>query len=600
MKLTYVWGILLSAQISICFAEEPPTTSLVGELELNSQVFNQFQMMGTKTQPYPHWTGTQVTPDIKVNLSYEVKDNPQAISTQLNLNINGNTTSPRVHYSGPMAGIVQGHVDPGATVNGSYSQELWINQGGMVAGNARGGVNIVPYAISQNNFENVGRGRIGARINQKAQRTAAQTAAPIVQVDRSKLQEQIQNDLNNASAKAQEVFSNTFKKVSGFSNPEEFPLKSTFSSSSGPNGKVNVKWVDNSKKERAAPPTLTLPGQQAARAVVHEDFLNHLIGESLKDKDGKGKVIHLSELKDVGKKAKKFLNLFEEDFPKAAEDISIHFDSEDPIKFEFQDGKIKVKLNASYSYKGSNPIPYVVEAVYSVQGTQGKRESLKVTEKNGKTDVLGAISGSHGISDLGKRIASPFISSLAKTQLEEGFGKVFKKELNWPVISIPTKAKMNLDTPKPEIALDGSATLFPMQVKPEKGWLAISTQLCDETMPPLGLSYLGFTNGYGVQLSSIVAGSPASLAGFQEGDVVDSISGQHPEVSINQVTNENFITAVGARAQKKEASERSITFSGRDRTGRPFTREVVMCPANYPHRENAQKNLDAAKDLASQ
>ncbi len=587
---------------SIGVIAEDITDSTLAEFEISGSVLNQMSLTGRRTAPIEKH-GKMLTPDFNLNIGINLNECRQGISANLNVDLTGTTSLTENRDLGLLK---RRHVSVQVTnhTDVHYSQEMQVNSGGIVSGSPKGNTQITSAVSTSNDFRMPG---VNKLVNNVATSTANKMVGQHLPTDRAQLDSQVQNGIRTASDQAQSLFKSLIDKSSAFlPEGEDKDLRASFASTAGNKGGAHIKVLGRDETQnRSAQPEFEKSTQQSTRMVLHEDLFNKTIGNELS-----GKKIKLSELKNIlcGQKTKRLLDFCQQDLPKDAENLSIILEKDKPIEFSFDKGKIGIKLNASYEEKGFKTVPYTIEWIYSVKGGSGHLEKFSVKEKNPPKDFLSnltdAFAPNHGDDKSSQRATAQLFSAAVKAKLEKGLKAIAKDDFIWPSVSIPTKIEADLNQSefgkpgkRPDLTVKEAATLIPLSTKSQNGWLELTTYYCSETRPVLGVSYSDLASKKGIQLTEVFPDSPASLMGLTVGDTIESVSNPSKGTRIDSVSEATFYDWIQETAKKSDSEDRKIVIKGRDARGQSFTTETVLCPAAYPHRENAMKAMELAKEL---
>lgn len=610
------YGICILSVLS-CVLWASESGDSVAEFVLSEKLLQQFTITGTKKAPFQHH-GQTMHPDIKLNVGINLKNSDNSVAAQLGVSLSGVTTTQTSKRVGPFKGH-QVNVTVKTDLNANYTQDVLINQGGLNAGTPKGKPQIRPRIYTSNDFRLLNR-----KVNNVAYSTAQQMANEMIPKDAAQLNAVITSNLNLTTKTAQETIKKALGQVSGLvKNPDQLPYRSKFSSSTGENGNLKVEFNEEKKNgsEKKPKPELAHKEQEASRFMLHQDMLAELISREIA-----GQEMRLSDLKAhlCSEKTIKMMDFCKEALPKDIEDLSIIFEKEKPIEFEFSNGKIGMKLNASYRVAkedknatgalftdpdkrdvAGRTIPYTVEFSYAVEGRKAKLASFSVKDRNApreekKGGFLGNLFGTHDSGPKMEYKADPsavFLSPVIRQKLYDGFKGALKEELDWPVVSVPAKMEVDMSTHGAEPRVTDNATLMPLSTKVENGWLAFTSYYCSEKTPSFGVTYRDSARGKGINVSSVYSGSPADFLGLQAGDTILTVS--KPGEATKPASENSFPDFIKENASKENTEERMIVVEGLDKKGQHFSKEVVLCPSNYPHKENADKLIQAAKKMTA-
>jgi hypothetical protein len=335
-----------------------------------------------------------------------------------------------------------------------------------------------------------------------------------------------------------------------------------------------------------------------------------------------GKEMKITELRAVlcSDQIKTLIDFCDTKIPVGTLGLSVIFDEKNPIDFIFEDGKVKIVINAKNRVAASiggeatvkrptlftdpgaagpgdvDMAPYKVEITYKLEKGRAKLENLTVQDSGPiPADLINqgkAADENHngnGFTELWRRVSdrgSSFVRSASHGAIEKEFRKIMRPEIEFPVVSIPTKLKVdskNLDK-RAEIVEAGS--LMPLEVFAENGWLALSATLCTEKTKPLGVVFDKENRVRAVQPNS-----PAALSGFKVGDRIESYSSEDTRKTALIRDLEPFFEFVKDKAIEKHSPQRTIELNGKSKEGIPFSRSVTLCPSNMDHRKGAEELL---------
>lgn len=593
------WGAALFGVVS-SFAE-------VGEFTISENLIRQMQVITQNTTPFTK-KGRQINPNIQVQVTPQVKNNSNALTLGFQIDLSG--TSRSRSYT-PVKGNkgVTAVVD--ADINASYVQNLHFDGEQIKRGVFTGKTQINPKNISvSNNF-----GLLSRLVNKKAQQKARSQVQAELPQERRELEGRLQQDIQKGLEKASDYLKRSTEQIHNvFSTSKTLPFDSKLSSQTGLRGGVALRLFDKGDKVARGPkPEFENKDQIATSGVFHQDLLTETISKEIA-----GKEMKISELKAhlCSQSIKGLIDFCETDIATGSLGISVIFEKENPISFEFKDGKVSIEINAKarVGVKAGDQVPaplfnfpdaeglqsvdlepFQAKITYAVQDDGAKLENLSVTSlpqvARDLPNQKPMESHGAGLSGVWGRVtgaAGALLSSATRSGVENEFKKLMREKIDFPVTSFPTKIKAKGENETPEIL--EAASLVPLEAKAENGWLAISGSFCSEKVNPLGVSF-----DKSLRISAVQPGSPAEAVGFKVGDRIDAYEGEgtRPTALVTQI--DPFIHFVKDRAISKQPTQRKIQLKGKDTQGIPFERTVSLCPSQINHREEAQKLLNQSK-----
>lgn len=595
-----IWLSLLILGVSPAFSE-------VGEFSISEDLIREMQIFTTQNTPFTK-RGRQIQPSLSVQMTPTLKDSDENISFSLNINLEG--TSQSRSYT-PVRGNKGVTADVTANVKASFEQELSFDGERVKAGKFSGSSEITPGKIKvQNNF-----GLLNGIVNRKAQEKAPAQIRSEIPQEKKDLEEKIHVEIQKGLGRATEHLETLRKQVHQvFTETDTFPFDSQFSSKSGPEGGIKLRFSDQGQSpDRGPKPEFSLKDQIASSGVFHQDLLTRTLSKELA-----GKEMKIAELKAYlcSPNIASLINFCEAGDPAGSLGLSVIFDDKDPIKFTFEDGKVSIQINAKnrVGVSPSNTVnsrvltpagaargaevdlePYQVNISYALKDGVAALENISVrgmtgTElPNGKPRTENQHEKKTTFGSVWNRLTTgteSLISFTTKTAIEREFRKIMKEKIEFPIVSFPTKLKTDPSQDNFKAEVLEAASLVPMEVKAENGWLAVSAALCKENIKPLGVSFDSSN-----KVSVIQPGGPAALAGFKSGDRIESFSSSDGRSQALISDIHPFLEFIQDHSVSKSTTQRIVELSGKTSSGVPFKRRVSLCPSQIKPREDAQKLL---------
>jgi len=604
IQIQLVCAVALLGALPFSFAE-------VGEFTISENLIKQMEIITEKTTPFTK-RGRQVNPNIRVKIAPQVRNNNEALTLGFQIDLSG--TSRSQSYT-PVRGNKGVTAVVEADINASFVQDLHFDGEKIKRGAFRGQSQINPRNISvSNNF-----GLLNRIVNKKAQQQARGQIQAEIPQEKREIEARLLQDIDKGLSRATDYLSRSTDQIHNiFSTSRDLPFDSTFSSQTGARGGVTLRLEDKDSSKagnRLPKPDFENRDQVATSGVFHQDLLTETISKEIA-----GKEMKIAELKAhlCSQSIKGLIDFCETDLGTGNLGISVIFDKENPISFEFKDGKVSIEINAKarvgvglgnnsapdrlFENPQSDPHamdlePFQAKITYSVKDDGAELESLNVVslplvarDLPNHPPQQGTHSGSSfsGIWNRLSGAAGELLSTATRSGVEKEFKKLMKEKVDFPVASFPTKIRARGENQPPEIL--EAASLVPLEAKAENGWLAVAGSFCSEKTNPFGVSFDEKT-----RISAVQPGSPAEFSGFKAGDRIESFEGKgtRPTALITEATP--LIQFIKDRALSKAPSDRKITLQGKNSQGVPFKRTVSLCPSQIKHREEAQKLLNQSK-----
>lgn len=586
------------------FAQNLPAE--VGEFTLSEKFLNQISIVSEQTAPFTK-KGRLVTPSLSITISPQVLNSADRVGIRLGVDIAGSSKSKS--YT-PVTGKKGVTAFVAADVQAHFDQDLFFDGEKLLPSKLTGQSTIKPTNISvSNNF-----GLLKGVVNRKAEKQAREQVFAELPQERQDLERQVQEEIQKGLRSAEGNLRTITDEVSTiFSTAQDLPFESRFSSKTGPQGSVRLELSSKGpEKDRPGKPDFSLKDQIASSGVFHEDLLTETISKEIA-----GKEMKISEFKAYlcSETISSLINFCETDIPLGSVGLSVIFDDKNPISFKFEDGKVSIAINAK-NRVGVNPSgqissrlfdapailgsgqvemePYQVQISYKLKDGKANLEDIHVTSipaplldlpNNKKTGNHGANNTFQGLWKRVSEATNRLVDSTSHQAIENEFKKIFKESIEFPTFSLPTKLKANQSNPtKPTILEAGS--LIPLEVKAEKGWLAVSTSFCHESTMPLGVTFAPNN-----RIQSVQPGSPAALAGLKVGDRIESFSGFEHRPTALGADISHFVEFIQEKAIQRSSERRTVELKGKSSDGIPFSRQISLCPTYLNHRREAEKLL---------
>lgn len=582
----------------------------VGEFTVSEKFLNQFQFQSTKTDPFSK-RGRVVDPDINFTVTPRIGNASGEGKFFLDLKLDGSSVSQTKRQVGRRNTV---NVNVSAKVNANFSQEMTLGDNGLEMGGFTGNVDIQPQNVTTSNSF----GLLNGVVNRKAQQQARTEVAAELPRERQELVQEVQNEVQKGTGAAKDFIDSTLKVLApAFSDKDKIPFSTELSTQTGENGALKFTVNDLKKSEERKPkPNFENPSQLVVSGAIHQDLVTQIMASEIA-----GKELKMSQLRKIlcSPRMQKLLDFCNVNLGPEADKLSLVFDSVDPIQFLFENGKVTIRMNASYrttipkldEANGtallSNPgatkpdfetLPYKVEVSYKVQDGAAKLDKLTVTEKNPiKTDpasflagILGR-AGTHGEQSADRPQVGALFNPLVRRSVESEFKKLLAEEIEFRPVSVPTKVRTSNAGQGQEIEILEAGSLLPTEIKADQGWLATGNTFCNDSHRPFGVTFSTQNN----TVDEIQANSPAELSGFKPGDRIEVFS--EPDGKSNAFGSgpDNFVKFVAEKAAEKNSQKRKIILAGTDVNGNKFRRTIFLCPSNLNHKEQAAKGLSQFK-----
>lgn len=585
-----------------------PLRAEVGEFHISDDLIQQIELISVQTAPFTK-KGRQVRPNIQVKVTPTLLENSNELSMRLGFQLQGSSQSKSftpVRGSKGVTAVVN------ANVKAYFEQDLSFDGNELRTGDFNGKTEITPQGISvSNNF-----GLLNGVVNRQAQKKARSQVQAELPQEKRDLEEMIQKEIEKGLTTAREQMRSTTAQLNQvFSRTEQIPFDSRFSTQKGRQGGMNLQFTDKGESPSRGPkPEFNLSDQIATSGVFHEDLLTKMIAPQIA-----GKEMKITELRAYlcSEAVQGLLNFCESEMPVGGVGLSVILDAKDPISFKFQDGKVKIKINAKNRVGllpgnqvptglfaqagGPNRFgqldfePYQVEISYQLNDGSATLEDIKVKGLNTPAKDLPnnkpAPNGDHQNTLAGtwRRIqerATQLMDDATESTLEREYRRIMKDKIEFPIVSFPVKAKADPAKPNERIEIIEAGTLLPLEVKAENGWLAVSASLCTENMKALGITFDSKN-----RIQTIQPGSPAAKVGFKVGDRIESFGSEDQRATAIGADIQPFLNFIKEKALHKGTQQRMIELAGKTEAGIPFKRSVSLCPSQLKHREEAAKFL---------
>jgi hypothetical protein len=610
------------------------------EFTVSEALLRSLSVTTQKTTPYVE-DGNYVQPNVTMTAGFRLGNADGKAVTVLDLSMTGTAVT---HSSQAVGRRGRHHVNVAATtsLNANFAQEIELSVDGLRGGPLRGSPNITLQGVSASNTF---RAPLVRRIVQRATlRQAPDRIAPKLVEKEGQVRAQTAAGIEQALANAGGALDRVLGEIqSQLATPSAFPFEPTLTSRSG--GALSMRFeapgarapgTSGSGGPSDAASVAPKPGPQAAAStVLHEDFLVRSVTPQIA-----GKELRLSELRGVlCIPPEKPLLDFCAEWPKDGQDMSILFDATEPIVMKFEDGKIRLQLNAIYRtlspaspravaendrtqssllatpvrLGGSGPLfreardegvqfqtqPYSIDLTYRLGKDGATLERLAVRDRTPPaTPRSGAAGGNtHDGAAVTTKAADwsrALLSRAVKTQIETAVRRGVRERIEFPSVAFPTR----LAAPEPgstggALRVLEAGGLFPLETRAENGFLVMSQYFCREGQPGLGVNYRPTPGA--LVLSAVKPGSPAEAAGLRPGDRVETYAIPGERAVTAGVGPDGFGAFTATRARGADAESRTVILTGRTADGRPFERRVTVCPADGTLRERAEALLRTAQ-----
>lgn len=606
-------------------------TAPFAEFSLSESLLRQFAVVSRKTTPY-YDNGNRVEPDITMTAGFRLENGDGRAVTVLDLSMSGTAVTSSTRAIG-RRGRHSVNVVATTALNADFEQTVELSPNGVRAGGPlRGSPEITLQGIAASNTMP---GRFANRIVGRAtMRRAPSEVHRAIPEKEAEVMAQASAGVSQALAQAGSALDRVLAEVqSQLASPSAFPFEPRLSSRAG--GTISMRFDGGAAK--ASSPQAPMPPrdpQAAASTVLHEDFLVRAVTPQIA-----GKELRMSELRGVlCVPPEKPLLDFCAEWPKDGMNLSILFDATEPITMKFEDGKIRLRLNAIYRTLKSSPVdrlasatreaggffrvsdraerapllrapsdegvqfqtqPYSIDLSYRLGKDGAQLEQVAVRDRAVDSRRTVGNGGKTGTHEDKKPVSTPgdwsraLLSQAVKTQIETAVRSGVRERIEFPSVAFPTR----LSAPEPGTA--GPTTvleaggLFPLEARSENGYLVMSQYFCREGQSPLGVQYHPTTGA--LVLSSVKPGSPAEAAGLRVGDRIESYGVPGERATTAGVGTDGFGTFTAGRSRGANAEARTVLLTGRDAQGRAFQRRVTVCPAEAKLRERAEALLRTAR-----
>jgi len=600
-----LWIALLALGVTPAFSE-------VGEFTVSDDLVREMQIITTQSTPFKK-NGRIVNPSIQVHITPTLKDSEDDVSFNLNFDVDGSSKSKGFT---PVLGAKGVTSEVTASVSGKFQQALTFDGERLAPGKFTGESTIVPQNISvRNNF-----GLLNGLVEKQARKKAPSLVQSQLPQERKDLQEKMQEEIQSGLVQATKHLETFYAQIHQvFTETGRFPFDSKFSSKSGTDGGIALRFFDKDEPQKRGPkPELSRRDQIATSGVFHQDLLTETLSKELA-----GKEMKIAELQAhlCSPSIKSLIDFCETEKQAGALGLSIIFDEKDPIRFKFENGKVSIQINAKNRVglspqntvssgvlsKAASPKggeldlePYQVNISYSLKdglasldnisvrgitSTEVREPKNKGEQNHGNKSTFGSV---------WNRLANTtefLVSGATKTAIETEFRKIMKDKIEFPIVSFPTKLKAHPENPNKKAEVLEAASLVPMEVKAENGWLAVSAALCKEKTKPLGVS-LDKNN----RVSAVQPGSPADHAGFKVGDRIESYSSSDERSTALISDVKPFLEFINEHSISKSTSKRVVELVGRKSSGEEFKRSITLCPNQIEPRVDAEALLSLGSE----
>jgi hypothetical protein len=325
-----LWIAILALGVTPAFSE-------VGEFSVSDDLVREMQIVTSQTAPFRK-NGRLVNPSIQVQISSTLRDSDEDVSLKLNFGLEG--TSKSTGFT-PVLGSKGVTSNVTAHVQGKFQQELKFDGEKLVPGKFTGKSEIDPQNISvSNNF-----GLLNRMVDKQARKKAPGQVRSEIPQEKRDLEEEMRKEIQKSLERATEHLDTFHQQVHQvFTETDNFPFDSKFSSRSGSNGGITLRLFDKSDSPQRGPkPELSLREQIASSGVFHQDLLTETLSKELA-----GKEMKIAELQAhlCSPSIASLINFCEKNKPTGTLGLSVIFDEKEPIKFKFENGKVTIQINA--------------------------------------------------------------------------------------------------------------------------------------------------------------------------------------------------------------------------------------------------------------
>ncbi|MSP18946.1 MAG: hypothetical protein EXR74_05185 [Bdellovibrionales bacterium] len=579
----------------------------VAEFTLSEKLLNQLEFTSSKTEPFIK-NGRRVEPNITIKVTPQIGNSSADGRVNLNVALTGTSTS---RSSTPVGRrhSVEATVD--TDIDASFKQEIMLGQDKTQVGRFQSEIKLTPTRISvDNNFKLLRR-----FVNRKASEKAPIQIAEELPKERTDLSDGVKGEIDKGTRQAKELVDSTLEILGTvFTEEERLPFQAKLSTETGKEGKLKLVVSDKLKAQQRDPkPEFENKDQLMATAVFHQDLLTQTIAAEIA-----GKELKLSQLRKVlcSPKITKLINFCDTSKVNSPTGLSLLFDKVNPIAFIFDKDRVTLKLNAVYRTNDGKveipnlqllntpettkplfeSIPYQVEVSYQLKNGVATLDKMNVSESDISTSAPAILSNLLGIHTSNSPIdnkrpsAGALLNPLIKGQIQGELKKLLAHEIVFNAVSVPTKVTNLKNGNEKDLEITEAGSLLPVEVKADRGWLAIGNTFCNSHNKAFGVVF-----GRGATIKSIDENSPAALTGFKPGDKIESFG--EPEQRATSVfdNTDSFISFIQEKAGHKTSKARKINVSGKDLQGNSFQRTVFLCPSHLDHLAEAAKGLSRFK-----
>lgn len=552
--------------------------SVVAEFKMYENALKPFGFTAHETERLLE-DGHYAYPDINISASPKITDSNNSLGIGVDINVNGNTfTSAGKRVLGRYTGA-----DVTAHVNANYHRDFYGSANGIAAGPLiNNGVNVSANIRTKTEFGPA----LAGLAQRKARREARKEIASRTPKKTQMMERMILENTEKVASRSNESFHDTVRKLSDIKlDTKDIPFTPELSSkSSTPStrGHLSVALRENGLEKEIAPPAFEVTPQIATSFVMHEDAINKsivplLAGEKIKLGEA-FKLVCSNELL-------KRLSFCKEMDPAAANKV-VTFDADRPFHVSFQNGEMKIELNAVHEVEGMavKATPYTIEATYTVTADGMQRKALTVRERSGnKEPESPGAKPEHAIAGLFNRAVRFIADPVEKAALNDAYAKAFKENVEFPGVNVPVRfhAENPKSNPKPSISQHGN--FVPLETKSAEGWFAASHAFCPEDMGAIGIHFQNrrTEKGYELVITSVKPGSPAALLDIKVGDRIASYKalGEENPTAVDSDHN-HFTNRVAELAATEATDSRRMILVGTDIKGTAFSKTVALCPKN--------------------
>ena len=579
----------------------------VAEFTLSEKLLNQLEFSSSKTEPFIK-DGRRVEPNITIKVTPQIENSSADGRVNLNVALTGTSTS---RSSTPVGRrhSVQATVD--TDIDASFKQEIMLGQDKTQVGRFHSEIKLTPTRISvDNNFKLLRR-----FVNRKAAEKAPNQVAEELPKERTDLRDEVKGEVDRGTRQAKEWVESTLETLGTvFAEGDKLPFQAKLSTETGKEGKLKLVVSDKLKAQQRDPkPEFENKDQLMATGVFHQDLLTQTIAAEIA-----GKELKLSQLRKIlcSPKISKLINFCDTHKIDSPPGLSLVFDKVNPIVFVFDKDRVTLKLNAVYRSDDAKvevpnfqllntpdktiplfeSIPYQIEVSYKLKDGVAKLDKMNVSESDISTSAPGILSNLLGIHnsnssvDKKRPLAGALLNPVIKGQIHTELKKLLAPEIIFNSVSVPTKVKNLKNGNEKDLEITEAGSLLPIEVKADRGWLAIGNTFCNSHNKPFGVVF-----GPGTTITSIDDNSPAALTGFKPGDKIESFG--EPEERATRVfdNTDSFISFIKEKAAHKTSKDRKINVSGKDAQGNSFQKTVFLCPSQLDHLAETTKGLSRFK-----